>query len=281
LRPVCGKNNRFTAERAENAEIFQGLKTQRRKPAVGKIIFLLCVSRAPCGKTQAMKISPSILSADFARLGEEIRTVEKAGADYIHVDVMDGHFVPNLTIGPPVVKALRRCTALPLDVHLMVTRPEVLLADFAAAGADILTVHVEATPHLHRVLAEIRRLGLRAGVTLNPSTPAGLIEPALDYADLVLVMTVDPGFGGQALIPEVLPKIAEIRKMISRKGRTIELEADGGIKTENIGAVAEAGADVFVSGSGIFGTKDYAQTIAAMKKMISPQRTQRSQRKNE
>jgi len=218
-----------------------------------------------------MKISPSILSADFSRLGEEVRAAEKAGADYIHVDVMDGHFVPNLTIGPSVVKAVSRCTSLPLDVHLMIQRPEDFLSDFAKAGAKILTVHVEATIHLHRTLSEIKKMGMRPGVSLNPATPVCLIEPVLDYADLVLVMSVNPGFGGQELIPEVFPKIKEIRRLITRKGRTIELEVDGGIKVDNIGAVAEAGADIFVSGSGIFGTPDYAKTIAAMKKIISPQ----------
>ncbi|MBP1712470.1 MAG: rpe [Deltaproteobacteria bacterium] len=219
----------------------------------------------------AKKISPSILSADFSRLGEEVRAVEKAGADFIHVDVMDGHFVPNLTIGPSVVKAVKRCTSLPLDVHLMVQRPDDFLSDFAKAGANILTVHVEAVTHLHRTLSEIKKNGMRPGVSLNPSTPVCLIEPILDYADLVLVMSVNPGFGGQELIPEVFPKIKEIRRLITRKGRTIELEVDGGIKVDNIGAVAEAGADIFVSGSGIFGTPDYAKTIAAMKKIISPQ----------
>jgi len=227
-----------------------------------------------------MKISPSILSADFARLGEEVRAVEKAGADYIHVDVMDGHFVPNLTIGPSVVKAVRRCTALPLDVHLMVERPDDFLSEFAKAGADILTVHVEAVVHLHRTLTEIRKLGMRAGVSLNPSTPVCLLEPALDYADLILVMSVNPGFGGQELIPEVLPKIKELRRLLGQKGRRAELEVDGGIKVDNIGVAAGAGADVFVSGSGIFGTPDYAQTIAAMRKNIAPQRTLRSQRKD-
>ena len=226
-----------------------------------------------------MKISPSILSADFCRLGEEVRALEKAGADYIHVDVMDGHFVPNLTIGPAIVKAVRRCTSLPLDVHLMIERPDDFLSDFAKAGANILTVHVEAVTHLHRTLSEIKKYGMRAGVSLNPSTPVCLIEPALDYADLVLVMSVNPGFAGQELIPEVLPKIKEIRRLITRKGRPVELEVDGGIKVDNIGAVADAGADVFVSGSGIFGTPDYAKTIAAMRGNISPQRAQSSRRK--
>lgn len=226
-----------------------------------------------------MKISPSILSADFCRLGDEVRALEKAGADYIHVDVMDGHFVPNLTIGPAIVKAVRRCTSLPLDVHLMMERPDDFLSDFAKAGANILTVHVEAVTHLHRTLSEIKKYGMRAGVSLNPSTPVCLIEPALDYADLVLVMSVNPGFGGQELIPEVLPKIKEIRRLITRKGRPVELEVDGGIKVDNIGAVADAGADVFVSGSGIFGMPDYAKTIAAMRGNISPQRAQSSRRK--
>ena len=226
-----------------------------------------------------MKISPSILSADFCRLGEEVRALEKAGADYIHVDVMDGHFVPNLTIGPAIVKAVRRCTSLPLDVHLMMERPDDFLSDFAKAGANILTVHVEAVTHLHRTLSEIKKYGMRAGISLNPSTPVCLIEPALDYADLVLVMSVNPGFGGQELIPEVLPKIKEIRRLITRKGRPVELEVDGGIKVDNIGAVADAGADVFVSGSGIFGRPDYAKTIAAMRGNISPQRAQSSRRK--
>ena len=225
------------------------------------------------------KISPSILSADFCRLGEEVRALEKAGADYIHVDVMDGHFVPNLTLGPAIVKAVRRCTSLPLDVHLMIERPDDFLSDFAKAGANILTVHVEAVIHLHRTLSEIKKEGMRAGVSLNPSTPVCLIEPALDYADLVLVMSVNPGFGGQELIPEVLPKIKEIRRLITRNGRPVELEVDGGITVDNIGAVADAGADVFVSGSGIFGTPDYAKTIAAMRRNISPQRAQSSQRK--
>lgn len=222
-----------------------------------------------------MKISPSILSADFCRLGEEVRAVEKAGADYIHVDVMDGHFVPNLTIGPFVVRAVGRCTSLPLDVHLMIQRPDDFLSEFAGAGAKILTVHVEAVTHLHRTLSQIKKMGMRAGVSLNPSTPVCLIEPVLDYADLVLVMSVNPGFGGQELIPEVLPKIKEIRRLITGIRRPIELEVDGGIKVDNIGAVAEAGADVFVSGSGIFGTPDYAKTIAAMKKIISPRRSRR------
>ncbi len=214
------------------------------------------------------KISPSILSADFLRLGEEVRAVEKAGADYLHVDVMDGHFVPNITIGPAIVKALRRITALPLDVHLMIHNPDPFIAEFIEAGATILTVHVEAVVHLHRTLTEIRKMGARAGVSLNPATPLCLIEPALEYADLALIMTVNPGFGGQEFIPEVLSKIKQLRQMIDDHGWTVELEVDGGIKVENIGVVAGAGADVFVSGSGIFKTPDYEKTITEMRHQI-------------
>lgn len=214
------------------------------------------------------KISPSILSADFSRLKEEVQAVEKAGADYIHVDVMDGHFVPNITIGPMIVESLRKMTSLPLDVHLMIQNPDEFLTAFVEAGAGILTVHVEACPHLHRTLTEIKKRGARAGVSLNPATPLCLIEPALEYADLVLVMTVNPGFGGQEFIPAMLPKIKQLRSLIDRKGWTLDLEVDGGIKVDNIGAVAKAGADVFVSGSGIFKTSDYGKTITAMRKEI-------------
>ena len=214
------------------------------------------------------KISPSILSADFSRLKEEVQAVEKAGADYIHVDVMDGHFVPNITIGGVVVESLRKMTSLPLDVHLMIQNPDEFLTAFVEAGAGILTVHVEACPHLHRTLTEIKKRGARAGVSLNPATPLCLIEPALEYADLVLVMTVNPGFGGQEFIPAMLPKIKQLRSLIDRKGWNLELEVDGGIKVDNIGAVAKAGADVFVSGSGIFKTSDYGKTITAMREEI-------------
>jgi len=215
------------------------------------------------------KIAPSILSADFSRLGEEVKAVEKAGADYLHVDIMDGHFVPNITIGPFVVEALRRITSLPLDVHLMIQKPDDFLEAFIRAGADILTIHVEADLYLHRTLTEIRKKGARAGISLNPTTPLGMIEPALEYADLVLVMTVHPGFGGQEFIPSVVPKIRDLRGLIDKKGFALELEVDGGIKVENIALVAEAGADVFVSGSGIFKTKDYQKTIAEMRKGIA------------
>ncbi len=214
------------------------------------------------------KIAPSILSADFNRLAEEVIAVEQAGADYIHVDVMDGHFVPNLTIGPPVIASLRRVTSLPLDVHLMIQDPDTFLEPFLVAGADILTVHVEASVHLHRTLAEIRKRGARAGLTLNPATPLCLIEPALEWADLILVMTVNPGFGGQEFIPATLPKVERVRQWIDEKGLKAELEVDGGIKVENIGLLAKAGADVFVSGSGIFKRGDYGRTIAAMRDKI-------------
>ncbi len=214
------------------------------------------------------KISPSILSANFSRLKEEVQAVEKAGADYIHVDVMDGHFVPNITIGPMIVESLRKMTSLPLDVHLMIQNPDEFLTAFVEAGAGILTVHVEACPHLHRTLTEIKKRGARAGVSFNPATPLCLIEPALEYADLVLVMTVNPGFGGQEFIPAMLPKIKQLRSLIDRKGWNLELEVDGGIKVDNIGAVAKAGADVFVSGSGIFKTSDYGKTITAMREEI-------------
>ena len=214
------------------------------------------------------KIAPSILSADFNRLAEEVIAVEQAGADYIHVDVMDGHFIPNLTIGPPVIASLRRVTSLPLDVHLMIQDPDTFLEPFLVAGADILTVHVEASVHLHRTLAEIRKRGARAGLTLNPATPLCLIEPAMEWADLILVMTVNPGFGGQEFIPATLPKVERVRQWIDEKGLKAELEVDGGIKVENIGLLAKAGADVFVSGSGIFKRDDYGQTITAMREKI-------------
>jgi ribulose-phosphate 3-epimerase len=212
-----------------------------------------------------VKISPSILSADFARLGEEVQAVEQGGADYIHVDVMDGHFVPNITIGAPVVKALRPVTSLPLDVHLMIENPDTYIPDFAAAGADIITVHQEAVPHLHRTVQLIHSFGKRAGVSLNPATPVDTLELILAEVDLVLLMTVNPGFGGQSFIPFTLEKIARMRAMIERSSRNIELEVDGGVKAANIAEIAKAGADVFVAGSAVFKGDDYARNLAALR----------------
>lgn len=202
--------------------------------------------------SEHIKIAPSILAADFARLGADVREAEAAGADYIHVDVMDGHFVPNLTLGPPVVKALRRVTALPLDVHLMMEAPERLLAEFAAAGADILTVHVETCPHLHRTVQQIKELGCRAGVTLNPATPAASLQEILRFVDLVLVMTVNPGFGGQRYIDGSEAKIGRVRAMLEAEGLQAELEVDGGIGPDTAARVVRAGANVLVAGSAIF-----------------------------
>lgn len=197
-------------------------------------------------------ISPSILASDISRLGEEIAACEAAGADWIHVDVMDGHFVPNLTMGPFIVEACRRVTDLPLDVHLMIEKPERLLEVFAQAGASHLTVHVETCPHLHRTLQHIKSLGVKAGVTLNPGTPAAMIEPVLYMADVVLVMTVNPGFSGQDFIPEVLPKIAHLRKLLDSMGSSARLEVDGGASEQTLPDLIAAGADVFVAGNAIF-----------------------------
>jgi ribulose-phosphate 3-epimerase len=203
-----------------------------------------------------VKIAASILSADMARLGEQVAEAEAAGCDYVHLDVMDGHFVPNITIGPMVVEAVRRVTALPLDIHLMIERPEGYLAAFSDAGADILTVHVETCPHLHRTLQQIKELGCRAGVCINPATPVLLLEEALPYADLILVMTVNPGFGGQSFIHGSLPKIERVRALIRQQGSRAELEVDGGIGPETAALVTTAGADVLVAGSAIFRARD-------------------------
>jgi ribulose-phosphate 3-epimerase len=213
------------------------------------------------------RIAPSILSADFARLGEEVRALEAAGADYIHVDVMDGHFVPNLTIGPGVVKALRPHTRLPLDVHLMISPVDAYVPDFAAAGANILTVHPESGPHLHRTVQLIKSLGKRAGVALNPATPAEAVDYVLDAIDLVLVMSVNPGFGGQSFIPTQLDKIRALRQRIDAAGRRIDLEVDGGINPETARLVVEAGADVLVAGTATFkgGAGAYAGNITALR----------------
>ncbi|HOP40513.1 MAG TPA: ribulose-phosphate 3-epimerase [Geobacteraceae bacterium] len=212
------------------------------------------------------KIAPSILSADFSRLGDEIRAVEAGGADYIHVDVMDGHFVPNITIGPLVVEAARKVTDLPLDVHLMIANPDLYVPEFAKAGADIIVIHAEATLHLHRSVQLIKSLGKKAGVSLNPATPLSVLEYVLGDLDLVLLMTVNPGFGGQSFIEACIPKIRGLRKMLDKQGLETELEVDGGVKIDNIDRISHAGADVFVAGSAVFGSRDYAATIAELKR---------------
>ena len=214
------------------------------------------------------KIAPSILSADFTRLGEEVKSVEQAGADYIHIDVMDGHFVPNITIGPRIVEAVRRITELPLDVHLMISAPDSFVEEFVKAGADMITVHAEAVNHLHRSIQHIRKAGARPAVSLNPASPLQTIEYVLGDVDMVLLMTVNPGFGGQAFIPEVIPKIERLREMIDGRGLDIEIQVDGGIGPETIGLVSSAGADVFVAGSAIFHSDDYAKTIRLMRERM-------------
>ncbi len=212
-----------------------------------------------------VRIAPSILSADFACLGDQVRAVERAGADWIHIDVMDGHFVPNITVGPLVVEAVRRTTDLPLDVHLMITEPERYIAPFVKAGADIVSVQVETCPHLHRTLQQIRGAGARASVVLNPSTPAVAIEPVLGNLDQLLVMTVNPGFGGQEFIESMLPKIETLRRWIDERGLAIALEVDGGISPKTIGRARRAGANVFVAGAAVFGQSDYAAAISALR----------------
>ena len=213
-------------------------------------------------------IAPSILSADFSRLGEEIKAIEGVGADWIHVDVMDGHFVPNITIGPVVVEAVKRATELPLDVHLMIENPDQYLEDFVRAGSDTLTVQAEACVHLHRTIQAIKALGVKAGVALNPSTPISTIEWILEEVDMVLIMSVNPGFGGQKFITQALQKIKELKSMIRAKNLDVLIEVDGGINLKTIESVAKAGADVFVAGSAIFGSADYGETIREFRSLI-------------
>lgn len=213
----------------------------------------------------AMRIAPSILSADFARLGEEVRAVQAAGADLLHFDVMDNHYVPNLTVGPLVCAALKPLVRLPIDVHLMVKPVDRIIPEFAKAGASIISFHPEASEHVDRTISLIKEQGCKAGLVLNPATPLSCLDHTLDKLDLVLVMSVNPGFGGQQFMRAVLPKIAEVRKRIERLGREVWLEVDGGVKADNIAEIARAGADTFVAGSAIFGAKDYAATIRDMR----------------
>ncbi len=210
-------------------------------------------------------IAPSLLAADFARLGEETRAVEAAGADWLHLDIMDGHFVPNITFGPLVVKALRKHTAMPLDVHLMIAPADPYIAAFAEAGADIISVHPESGPHLHRTLQLIRSLGKKAGVVLNPATPVSAVAHVMDLLDVIMVMTVNPGFGGQAFIASQLSKIATLRQMIDETGRDIILQIDGGITPATAPKVLQAGADCLIAGTAVFGAPDYAQAISALR----------------
>ncbi|MEX2239128.1 MAG: ribulose-phosphate 3-epimerase [Burkholderiales bacterium] len=215
-----------------------------------------------------LRIAPSILSADFARLGEEARAAEAAGADLLHFDVMDNHYVPNLTVGPLVCAALKPHVRMPIDVHLMVKPVDRIIPEFARAGAGIISFHPEASEHVDRTIGLIKELGCRAGLALNPATPLGWLEHTLDKLDLVLLMSVNPGFGGQQFIRGVLPKIAEVRRRIDRLGRDVWLEVDGGVKADNIAEIAAAGADTFVAGSAIFGSKDYAAAIREMRRRV-------------
>jgi ribulose-phosphate 3-epimerase len=214
-------------------------------------------------------IAPSILSADGGRLNEEIAAVEKAGADWIHIDVMDGHFVPNITVGPAIIAALRKTTGLPFDVHLMIENPENFIESFAAAGADIITVHIEAANHLHRTIDLIKKYGKKAGVSLNPATPLTQIEEIIPDIDLLLIMTVNPGFGGQQFIKNTLPKIVKAATLLSALPNKPLLEVDGGVTLKNIAGISQSGADIIVAGASIFGSKDYTETIKAMKSAVN------------
>ncbi|MBS4207667.1 ribulose-phosphate 3-epimerase [Bacillus sp. FJAT-50079] len=216
-----------------------------------------------------MKIAPSILAADFSKLADEIKEVEAAGADLIHIDVMDGHFVPNISFGSLIVEAVRKVTDLPLDVHLMIEEPARYIEEFVNAGADYVTVHVEADPHVHRTIQEIRRLGAKPGVVLNPATSVSTIEHIIDDIDMVLLMTVNPGFGGQSFIPNVLPKIREVKAMIDRKQLSVDIEVDGGVNSETIRQCMDAGANVFVAGSNIFANEDRKAAIQELRKQIT------------
>ena len=213
-----------------------------------------------------VKIAPSILSADFSKLGEEIKEVERGGADYIHVDVMDGHFVPNITIGPLIVDSIRPITKLPLDVHLMIENPDQYIEDFAKAGADYITVHVEACRHLHRTIHLIKSLGVKAGVVLNPATPVQLIEPIIEDLDMVLLMSVNPGFGGQKFISSVLPKIKNVKEISDQKGLNLEIEVDGGVNEETAALCVEVGATVLVAGSAVFNQTDRGEAISRLRR---------------
>jgi len=215
--------------------------------------------------SRSVLIAPSILSADFGRLADEVRAVEQAGADYIHVDVMDGRFVPNITLGPVLVEAVRRATRLPLDVHLMIVEPEKYVEAFAAAGASLISVHVEASPHLHRTLHQIRQAGARPAAVLNPATPAELVGDVLDDLDMVLVMSVNPGFGGQRFIPRALDKIRRLRQLVNSRGLKVDIEVDGGIDPDTAPKAIEAGANVLVAGTAVFHAKDYGAAIAALR----------------
>ena len=219
--------------------------------------------------SRRVKIAPSLLSADFARIAEEIAVVEQAGADYLHIDVMDGRFVPVITWGPKIIRDMRKLTKLPFDTHLMIVEPERSVADFAEAGADIITVHWEATPHAHRVIQRIKELGKRAGLSLNPATPLNVLDEILPYLDLLLVMSVDPGWGGQSYIPTSTPKIAAARELIERRGCRVELEVDGGVHLDNVAEVVRAGANTIVMGAGLFGTPDPGATLERVRELCN------------